>query len=67
MSDIPLCQFNRLTCAKYFQFGHNRKHKHFCVLYAMIGKISNLSSRIVLSCTYGLWNEVVTATVNSSD
>ena len=39
MSDIPLCQFSRLTCAKGFQFGYDRKHKHFCVLYAVTGKI----------------------------
>jgi len=29
---LPMCQFSWLTCAKGFQLGHNRKHKHFCVV-----------------------------------
>jgi hypothetical protein len=35
----PSVSVQSINLWKGFQFGHNRKHKHFCVLYAITGEI----------------------------
>jgi hypothetical protein len=68
MKDVwsPSVSDQSINLWKGLQCGHNSKHKHFCVLRAVIGGII-LRSRIVLSLTYGLFNGVVIATDSSSE